>query len=305
MKRLCSTLVALSVATALMLATGCGGTKPPAPSDGGGDKDGSKGSTPTSSAKLEPVSATGAGTVEGKIVYDGTPPAPKPLDMSKDDTGHCKKAPEGEQKDQTWVVDANGGVANVVVWVQEPKDKFFPTAKDKARKDDVTVAQPFCAFEPHVFALQASYYDADSKQQKPTGSKLKVINNAPIPHNSNVTFDHPKFTSGKNELLPGGKDPAAHMEFTDIKTGDPKKAGTFEKINIGCNVHPWMKAYGMAFDHPFFAVTKDGSFKIENVPAGTELEVMYWHESMATPKSAGKVKVEDGKPAKVADVKIK
>ncbi|OAI42065.1 hypothetical protein AYO40_06785 [Planctomycetaceae bacterium SCGC AG-212-D15] len=305
--RLFAVLTAIPLALALVLAAGCGdsGKKDGAPAkDGGGTKDGTTSSGPAK--KLEAYDAKGTGTIEGKVVYDGNPPAAEALDMSKDDTGHCKKAPDEEKAKQTWKI-VDGGVANVIVYVKAPDGKFFKIDADKAKKEDVVIKQPFCAFEPHVFALFPSYYDAASGKQKPTGQKLKVENNAPIPHNSNVEFGHPKLTSGKNQLLPPHKEgeKLAEMDFTDIKTSTATTAGGIETVKIGCNIHPWMSAYGQAFDHPFFTVTKDGKFKIENVPAGGELEVFIWHESMAAPKSLGKVKVEDGKTATVPEAKIK
>ena len=47
-------------------------------------------------------------------------------------------------------------------------------------------------------------------------------------------------------------------------------------IEITCDIHPWMTAYVMVFDHPFFATTaKDGSFEIQGVPAGTQNLVLW------------------------------
>ena len=47
-------------------------------------------------------------------------------------------------------------------------------------------------------------------------------------------------------------------------------------------VHPWMKAYVAVMTHPYFAVTgPDGSFTIDNVPAGS-YEVEAWHERLGT-----------------------
>ena len=49
-------------------------------------------------------------------------------------------------------------------------------------------------------------------------------------------------------------------------------------MEIRCDVHPWMKAYVLVSDHPYFATTRaDGAFRIEGVPVGT-LEVEAWHE---------------------------
>jgi len=44
-------------------------------------------------------------------------------------------------------------------------------------------------------------------------------------------------------------------------------------IPVGCDVHPWMRAYISVFSHPFYAGTgADGSFSIGDLPAG-EYEV--------------------------------
>jgi hypothetical protein len=49
-------------------------------------------------------------------------------------------------------------------------------------------------------------------------------------------------------------------------------------IVVACDIHSWMKAYVMVFDHPFFAVTgADGAFEIKGVPAG-EQNLVLWQE---------------------------
>jgi hypothetical protein len=51
-------------------------------------------------------------------------------------------------------------------------------------------------------------------------------------------------------------------------------------IKVECDIHSWMKAYIMVFDHPFFAVTgDDGSFEIKGVPAG-EQHIVLWQEKV-------------------------
>ena len=57
-----------------------------------------------------PVSAQAAdwGTLKGKFVYDGTPPAAAKIDVTKD-AEVCGKHP---LVDESLVVDAGGGVAN-------------------------------------------------------------------------------------------------------------------------------------------------------------------------------------------------
>jgi major membrane immunogen (membrane-anchored lipoprotein) len=53
----------------------------------------------------------------------------------------------------------------------------------------------------------------------------------------------------------------------------------------------------VVIDNPFFGVTsKDGSFKIENVPPGT-YKLKTWHEKLRTEEQ--EVKVEGGKTVEV------
>jgi hypothetical protein len=50
---------------------------------------------------------------------------------------------------------------------------------------------------------------------------------------------------------------------------------------LTCDIHPWMKAYWMVLDNPYFAVTDDkGNFEIKNVPSGAQ-KVVVWQEAVA------------------------
>lgn len=70
------------------------------------------------------------------------------------------------------------------------------------------------------------------------------------------------------------------------------KAGTIELL---CKVHSEMKAFILVKKNPFFTkVEADGSFKIENVPAG-EHTIQVWH-SKAEPVTA-KISVKPGEEA--------
>ena len=51
---------------------------------------------------------------------------------------------------------------------------------------------------------------------------------------------------------------------------------------IKCDVHPWMKAWVMVADHPYFAVTdENGNFEINNVLPPGEYELGFWHERLS------------------------
>jgi len=64
--------------------------------------------------------------------------------------------------------------------------------------------------------------------------------------------------------------------------GTPDRKKVFKAgenaIQIGCDFHPWMKAFIFVMEHPYFAVTDEkGQFRIEGLPAG-EYTLAAWHE---------------------------
>jgi hypothetical protein len=76
----------------------------------------------------------------------------------------------------------------------------------------------------------------------------------------------------------------------DIKPEEPER-GPGQVI---CSIHPWMEAYWLVLDHPYFAVTdKDGNFEIKNVPAGTQ-KVVVWQEAVGfvTPTSGDSISIK-------------
>jgi hypothetical protein len=107
-------------------------------------------------------------------------------------------------------------------------------------------------FLSHVFAAQ-------------TKDTIVIKNSDPIGHNTSLT---PPGQQGINPLLPSGGE-------AEYKFAKPVAM----PVDTTCSIHPWMKAYIMAREDPYFAVTKpDGSFEIANLPAGEEIEFQVWHE---------------------------
>jgi hypothetical protein len=273
MKSIRATAALGILAISLCFAVGCGGTEDVS----------DEGLVPTSGAAatgptLTEVKSDGTGTIAGTVTYDGEPPAMGVL-PGIEAQPVCM---QGEIHNQAWVVDASSkGVSNVVVWVEPPKGQYFKKPEQKFWEDAVQVDQPFCAFIPHVVALFPQAFNG--MELEPTGQVLRVKNSAPIAHNIRVAGS-PRLNSSRGGIL-------------TPKTGVQDFTLNVDKQEIGlnCDIHKWMTGYAVTFDHPYSAVTdKDGKFTIKNVPAGAELKIGAWHESLKkfSPEVAGGVKVK-------------
>src|SRR5262245_27974938 len=181
----------IGVLCVLVAAPGCGDGKKKKPRGGGeeteAEETSGKGGPPGGGDRTE-LASTGWGTLKGKVAYDGTPPTPgdfKPRMKEHKDADHCLKGSPLELIDPTWVLQ-DGAVAEVVVWRRPPAGKYskIPPPDKKTWKDEVVLDQPHCAFLSHVFTVFPSYYDGATKTEKPSGQRFKVINSAPISHNT-------------------------------------------------------------------------------------------------------------------------
>jgi hypothetical protein len=260
----------------LVTVVGCGGSDKP--TTGNPPKKPPTIPTSTTTSEATPVEGKGLALVKGQVTLDGAPPAPedlKPRMSETKDKDHCLKGPT---LDPTWMVGADKGVANVVIWLKAPEGKYFKIPdNERTRTDLVKIEQPFCMFQPHVAAINPSDYDPATKKQKPTGQTFKAINNAPMNHNTAYKGANTFLNPGDNKNLSSGSE----MEIK-AKPCKDSEFGKEELLNINCDIHKWMTAKVAVFDHPYYAVTdKDGKFEIKNAPAGVELKLMYWHESMS------------------------
>lgn len=240
----------------------------------------------------------GWGSLSGRILYKGTPPAPGDL---KDkmaihaDKACClaKGASPEELQDNTWIVDPKTkGVANVLIYLRAPTGTYFPVHDaDKKRARKVSIDQPRCMFVPHVLAIFPSYYDGS--KDVPTGEEFEIKNSATVPHNTRAT-GNPLKNPGFNVTLPPGTARIFQLNPQPLP------------ILVNCDIHPWMNAKVGVYDHPYFAITgADGRFKIERVPAGAEITFMGWHEGVGyiESKDGRKLKLEKGEN-KVPDIEI-
>ena len=275
-----------SVVPALLVSlvlVGCGGKEEKGTTDSGKPADSGKpkGTSAGAMKAIEP----GTGTLKGKVTLEGAKPDVKAMtedllkaiNMKADDKNYCLMSPEDQRTAQEWKIGDNNGVGNVFVWI-EPLDRseFFKIDEKQlaANPKEVTLDQPFCAFVPHCVILFPKYRDPKTpKNFKETGQKFVVKNDAKISHNT-------KFQAGP-------KNPEFDKTLPKNSTLEaPVLEPTTDPIVIRCGIHPWMNAYGRAFDHPYATLTvvskdptdgKYGTYEIKNVPAG-KVRVIAWHE---------------------------
>jgi plastocyanin len=196
------------------------------------------------------------GDVNGKVSFDGKAPAAAKIQMNADPV--CKKVHKADVFSEDVVVNSNGTLKNVLVYVKDGlggKSFSAPTTK-------VLFDQTGCQYVPHVLSMSV-------------GQEVEVRNSDPTLHNvHSLSKLNPQFNQGQ---------PNKGMKMT-------KKFDKAETFKVKCEVHTWMGAYIGVFNHPFHAVTgADGSFSLKGLPAG-DYTIEAWHEKYGV--QSGKVKVD-------------
>ena len=191
------------------------------------------------------ISAITAGEIKGRVKFIGKGPKAKRIRMDADPV--CAASHKEAARAESFIVDANGNLANVIVYLKGVK------YNGKTPSDEVIIDQKGCVYTPHVLGVQA-------------GQPVKILNSDATMHNIHGL---PKVNKEFNFGMP-----------KSLK----EKSIVFDKSEdvfvIKCDVHPWMKSYTQVFDHPYFAVSgTDGSFSIPNVPDGT-YEAVAWQERL-------------------------
>ncbi len=190
------------------------------------------------------------GTISGTVKFDGPPPKPKTLEITKDKEV-CGLKPH---YNEDLVVGDGGGIENAVVVVKGAKGDMKPGS--------VTFDQKGCRYEPHVLAFEA-------------GSTVKIMNDDGILHNIHTySTVNPSFN-------------AAQPKF---KKEMDKVIEKPEVIKVTCDAHGWMHGWWVSTDTPYFAVTDDkGNYTIKDVPPGN-YTVEVWQEKLGTMDDKADVK---------------
>lgn len=201
-----------------------------------------------------------AGKLEGRVLFDGEPPKLAPLEISDDKSKGCTKPGVALDKtDRSLLIGKEQGIKNVVVSIAV-KD-----AKLKLPEKPIVLDQIACVFEPHVILL-------------PVGSTVEYLNSDSISHNVRTLAR--KHEAINKTLAPGGKESQLLDQGAD-------------KIEIKCDLHPWMNAWLFVADTPYATVTDaEGKFQIEGLPPG-EHKLVLWHERLPRVEATVTVR-EDG-----------
>jgi hypothetical protein len=187
------------------------------------------------------------GELKGRFLYDGKPPERTKLKVDKD-LECCGKY---DIRDESLMVAADGGLANVYLYIRSPKVPILPDLVGAAAKQ-VVLDNRDCIFKPHCMAI---WYPRQ---------EYTIVNSDPIAQN--VAFS-PLGDVPANIVLPvRGK---ATYKFSRKQSAP---------VPIACNYHPWERAYVLPRDNPYVALSAaDGTFSMAKAPVG-EWEFQAWHE---------------------------
>ena len=190
------------------------------------------------------LSITFSATLSGTVSFEGKTKKRKPIPMDSDPV--CGKShKESKALSESFIVDKNKNLKNVLVWVSGVE------YKGDISKTPAVIDQVGCVYKPHVQGVMK-------------GQEVLIKNSDATLHNiHSMAKVNQQFNFAMPKVV---KEKSATFDKTE------------EPFYIKCDVHPWMKTWVGVFDHPYFATTDDnGNYKIENLPPG-EYEVVAWHE---------------------------
>ena len=196
------------------------------------------------------TSESSGSMVTGEIRFEGNAPPPRLIDFGT--TAGCGERANQPMYDDSLLVNLDDTLQNVVVSVVAglPDGKTYPEPSTP-----VYLEQAGCMFQPHVLAMR-------------TGQPILLRNSDPIMHNTrSLSVRNPDFniiqpTPEAGRKVPGPREP--------------------EIFQVQCNIHPWMKSWFCAFNHPYFDVSSaNGTFTMHGLPPG-HYRLRAWHERLGT-----------------------
>jgi plastocyanin len=184
------------------------------------------------------------GTIRGTVRLTGAAVDQQKLPVTVDQSVCGKEKDAGDI-----VLSSEKGIRNVVVSLQPPP----PGPKWPVSAPIVQMDQEQCVFVPRVVVV-------------PAGGTVEFLNSDRLLHNLHSASKENRIF---NRTQPRGRTIPIVLEKPEI-------------IRVDCDLHPWMRAWVVVADHPFYAVTNNqGEFMLDNVPPG-EYTLRIWQESLGT-----------------------
>jgi plastocyanin len=197
-----------------------------------------------------------AGSLTGKVTLTGLAPKLANLPVTKDN-----KSCGANKPDEALEIGAGNGVKNAVVWFTDLKEPLTE------RKEKEKLDQQNCQYVPHVVVA-------------PVGTTLDVVNSDSVLHNVHTT-------EGTTKLFNYAMPIKGHVVPTRLR-----KEGIFK---VGCDVHPWMRAWILVLGTTKYTVTDEkGEYKLEGLAPGKH-KVKIWHERLGEKEQ--EIEIADDKPA--------
>jgi hypothetical protein len=207
-----------------------------------------------------PATATEAQWADLKIqiTYGGErAPDRRPVETPADPS--CMPANLRPMSEAMLVDKSSMGIENFVVYLDSStnvlrSEDIHPELRESP-KQAVQMAVRDCVFAPHVLALR-------------TGQPLEVSN-------LDIYSHHPSWMFFAN---------APELRLHPATTTIELRPELSEKVPtpIRCQLHPWMSAYVLVLDHPYFGISNSqGQLVISKLPVGKELTFRLWHESQS------------------------
>lgn len=218
----------------------------------------------TSDASRTPVAATASsavptaatvtsgptGRIRGIVKLAGAPPAARsePVGQNQDVCGQSVPVTHAH-------VGSNGGLRQAFVYLDK-----VPATGAPAPRATLEVEQERCEYLPHSLIA-------------PMSASLEIVNDDPILHNIHAREATPEGLRTIFNIAQPVRGQRTKLDAPFTRPG---------VVTLTCEAgHPWMTAYILVANHPYVAVTgEDGSFTIENVPAGT-YPITMWHEGVS------------------------
>ena len=209
-----------------------------------------RGSFVLAQSKYTETSVQGGGSIRGIVKLVGAIPKLEQLAIAKDDKvcGRKKSSPR-------LVVGRNMGVANAIVYVEgiTQGKKFSDTPKS-------TLNQHKCEYEPHILLVSPR-------------TQLEIVNSHKVLHNV-----HSYDVEADMKTIFNIAQPIVGQRTTVRQRPRNNTGLAVATCDAG---HPWMSAYIMYIDHPYYALTdSQGNFILEDIPPGS-YNLKMWHEGVA------------------------